>query len=172
MKTQILLLATIFFTIHSYAQKSGDFELGLFAGLSLSSVSSNEALADVGPKLGLNVGLFGNYFFSEQWGLRTKIYYDQKGFDNVLLAATNSTTKEGSITFHNVTIPLMANFNFGNNNSWFINAGPYVSQLLSAQASEGVSEQKNQFNKTDIGAEGGFGYKFSLSKRNKKVISI
>ena len=130
-----VLLAMIFFTSISFAQNKNDLEFGFFAGVSLASVVVEEESSDLKSKIALNAGFFSEYFFSEKWSLKSKIYYDQRGFDNAqietIFTGTGYLIERGSYTFHNVTIPVLANFNFGNNERFYLNLGPFASYVFS-----------------------------------------
>ncbi|MCR9181908.1 MAG: PorT family protein, partial [Flavobacteriaceae bacterium] len=161
----------IFFTSNSFAQNNNDLEFGFFAGVSLASVSEEENVSDLESKIALNAGFFSEYFFYEKWSLKAKIYYDQRGFDNapiLIIDGINNRTERGSFIFHNLTIPVLVNFNFGNNERFYLNIGPYASYIFSAEKSEGETESTDDFNSVDFGLEGGIGFKFSFSNKNEK----
>tara|TARA_R110002072_G_scaffold174802_15_gene330498 strand:- start:1414 stop:2049 length:636 start_codon:yes stop_codon:yes gene_type:complete len=167
-----VLLAMIFFTSISFAQNKNDLEFGFFAGVSLASVVVEEESSDLKSKIALNAGFFSEYFFSEKWSLKSKIYYDQRGFDNAqietIFTGTGYLIERGSYTFHNVTIPVLANFNFGNNERFYLNLGPFASYVFSVEKSVGGTESTDDFNSFDFGLEGGIGFKFSFSNKNEK----
>lgn len=154
-----------------YAQADkGDVELGLGVGLNFSTVnvpSDNNRSTD--SKTALNFAFVGEYYFSDRWGIKSKLIYDQKGWGNGYVVTEN----ENYITDYNVnylTIPIMANWHFGSTRKWNLNFGPYVGFLLKAEDDKKGMDFKDAFNSTDVGIALGIGYKFPVSDTTKIYI--
>lgn len=62
------------------AQKKGDVEFGFNIGYNSSTVSDSQFSADNGS--GMNLAGSMDYYFSNTWSIKTKLIYDQKGWDN------------------------------------------------------------------------------------------
>ena len=64
----------------------------------------------------------------------------------------------------------MANWHFGSNRDWYMNFGPYVGFLISAEDSELGLDLKDGFKSTDFGLALGIGYKFEIDDNLKLFI--
>lgn len=105
-------------------------------------------------------GAFGNYYFSEQWSLKLKALYERKGFAEVFY-----DNKKTDIVFNMITVPVTANYYFGNNKNWYVNLGPYLGFMIAAKATWFNTDITRIFNSTEYGIAGGIGYKYPISKR-------
>lgn len=176
MKNILLLIALIGLTLTATAQDKGDIEIGGNLGLSISNISEidNENATD--SKISFNVAASGEYYFSESWGIKAKLIYDQKGwgngfeqiptFDadgNVIDIETGTT----DFALNYLTIPLLANWHFGRKDNWYINFGPYVGFLLSAKSTENGTDIKESLNSIDFGLALGIGLKIPLNDTTK-----
>lgn len=152
------------------AQGKGDVEFGVNLGYNSSTVSNNNLSADTGS--GLNFGVAADYYFSSSWSLKTKLIYDQKGWNNGFI--DNNTFDPADPAFvktdfnlNYITIPVMANWHFGRNKNWYLNFGPYVGFLVSANDTRFDTDLKDAFNTTDAGLAFGIGVKIPVSDKLK-----
>lgn len=144
------------------AQDKGNFEFGLGGGLNRSNIYTDEGSADVNTSF--NIHGSGEYYFSETWGIKAKVFYDRKGWDNGFI--TDIDTGEEFITdfnFDYLTIPVMANWHFGYTNNWYLNFGPYAGFLLSAKDTRFDADVTDSFNASDFGLAFGIGVKIPVS---------
>ena len=157
-----------------WSQKDkGDFEYGFQAGLSISNVSTIDNQTSAGTRVGFNVGAYGEYFFSESWGVKARLLYDQKGWADGFF--NNLDTGQSVITdyvLNYLSIPVMANWHFGRNKNWYFNFGPYAGFLLSANLTEVDMDVDDAFNSTDFGLTFGVGVKIEISDRNHLFIEF
>lgn len=170
MKT--ILVTLVLFTIHtfSYSQDSGDIELGFFGGLNLTNVSTIEDQQAAKSHLGLNGGLYGDYFFSESWSLRARAYYNQNGWDDGVYI-TGGNLYIVNYSLHYATLSLAPNWHFGGKKkNFYLNLGPYAGFLLGAVA--GNTQVKEAFSKTDIGLESSLGVQFPLSRKGTSKLFV
>lgn len=154
------------FSTLTTAQKKGDIELGFNIGYNTSTVASSQDNADSGS--GVNVGIAADYYFSDRWSIKGKLIYDQKGWDNGFLEDLD--TGNFYKTDYNVnylTVPVMANWHFAKKRNWYLNFGPYVGFLLSAEETKFGFDVKNGFNSTDFGLAVGIGVKIPVSDKLK-----
>ena len=79
MKKQFLIAALAFLGIlTSNAQNSGDIELGIGLGVNLANVSTIDGLSNTSFRTSFNAGVSGEYYFSDRWGVKAKLIYDNK----------------------------------------------------------------------------------------------
>jgi len=153
----------------SSAQGKGDVEFGVNIGYNSSTVQVSRSYFRPDSGQGLNLGFSADYYFSDRWSIKGKLIYDQKGWDN-------GTFEDASgiyLTDYNLnylTIPVMANWHFGSKRNWYLNFGPYVGFLMSAEETARGVDVKEAFNSNDFGLALGIGVKIPVS--NKLKISI
>lgn len=166
MKKVILFIVLIFSIITISAQNKGDFEMGGNIGLNLSTVSSIDNNDAADAKVQYNIGASLEYYFSDSWGIKTKLIYDNKGWANGFFE--NLDTNEIFITDYRlsyVTVPVMANWHFGSRKNWYLNFGAYLGFLSSAEATDINIEAKEFFTSTDFGLTFGVGYRVLLNDK-------
>ena len=161
-KRQILLtLGIILGLFNLYAQDSGDIELGANLGLSLAGVSASGE-NNTEYRVTFNVGVSGEYYFSDRWGVKLKLISDNKGYSNGSIIDKNFNTITTDIDLNYITIPVMANWHFSKNKRWYLSFGPYLGLLTSAKDSEFQADIKNQINGSDYGLAYGIGYQLKI----------
>ena len=172
MKKLLCAAIAVFGFSNINAQDQGDIEFRFGLGLNMSNVtvgSDSDNATD--SKTAFNVGVSGEYYFSDRWGIKAKLIYDQKGWANGFIY--NEDTLDNTITDFNlnyVTIPVMANWHFGSTRKWYLNFGPYVGVLLNAEDSKLGMDVKDGLNTTDFGLALGIGYKFEIADNTKIYI--
>ncbi|MCF6128645.1 PorT family protein [Flavobacterium sp. AS60] len=168
------ILATLIALLVSFnlmAQKKGDVEVGFNIGFNNSSVSDSQYSYD--SSTGLNIGGSLDYYFSRDWSLKVKMIYDQKGWDNdVILNLDDGQYYPTDYNLDYLTIPVMANWHFGNKREWYLNFGPYLGFLMSAKDTQFDADMKKFFNTTDFGLAAGIGVKIPISDKLKFFAEI
>lgn len=152
----------------TYAQKaSGEFEFGANIGYNSSYVTTNGGSGNSGWISGFNAGLTGDYYFSEKWSVKTKLTYDEKGWRGDSWFTTGTTSNVDVVNFrvNYITIPITADWHFGETKNWNLNFGPYIGILTSGKTTLNGSDLdiKHYFNPTDVGLALGAAYKFAIS---------
>ena len=176
MKNIICVALLVFcFSMKSLAQGKGTVEYGVNIGYNGSTVSDTEGSASRGS--GVNLGFIADYYFSKRWSIRTKLIYDQKGWDNGFIEYTEFTEFDPNVqgnsyyttnfNLNYITIPVMANWHFGKTKNWYLNFGPYVGFLASAKETRYNNDVKEFFNTTDFGLALGIGVKIPVSDKLK-----
>lgn len=181
------LLITTVFAVFLFSKSSAqqntknNFEFGLGGGYNVS-IATNPGGYLNNPQYyhGFNLGVSGEYYFSNSIGLRLNLIYDQKGYVSpattytepsvfytgvngpFISQVTNIPITDNKITY--LTVPLVLNIYLDKKGHWYVNAGFYVGFLLSN------SNTGNTYNKGDGGAAVGAGFKFPLSKETKLFI--
>lgn len=161
-----LTLGIIFGLFNLYAQDSGDIEIGANLGLSLAGVSASGE-DNTETRVTFNVGISGEYYFSDRWGVKVKLISDNKGFSNGSIIDENLNTLTTDIELNYITIPVMANWHFSKHRRWYLSFGPYFGLLTSAKDSELQTDIKNQINGSDYGLAYDIGYKFKINDNTK-----
>ena len=165
---KIILVALVAFgiSLNLSAQKKGDVEFGVGLGFNSSAVSDEYNSYD--SSTGLNVAGSLDYYFSSVWSLKVKMIYDQKGWDNdEILNLDDGQYYPTDYNLDYLTIPVMANWHFGNHKEWYLNFGPYFGFLMSAKDTQFDSDVKKFFNTNDFGLAAGIGVKIPISNKLK-----
>lgn len=161
MKKLMIAAFAVFAFTQINAQESGDIELGVGVGLNISTFYGNDAsIFDLSSRTAAQFGVTGEYFFNDRWGLKSGFIYDAKGTKG----AGGSELKVDYLF-----IPVYANWHFGSNRNWYLNFGPHLDVLLSAENADG-QDIKDGVNSIDFGLGVGIGYKFELSENLKLYI--
>jgi opacity protein-like surface antigen len=166
---KLLIAAILFcgFTATISAQAKGDIEMGVNTGINFATARTNYFQAD--SRAGFNVALGADYYFSDRWSLKAKLYYDQKGWNNGSYTNANGTFP-ADYSLNYLTIPVMANWHFGTKRNWYLNFGPYAGFLMSAKESSQDTDVKEGFKSSDFGIALGIGVKIPVSERLKLFI--
>jgi hypothetical protein len=161
--TAILILSGIYTTAFAQAPNNGEF--GINVGLNTSSVQYSGTGENSDYKVGVNFGISGEYYFSDRWGVKAKVIYDQKGWGNGFIQLEDGTEIDG-VNYHlnYFTVPIMANWHFGRKRNWYLDFGPYVGFLASANESSNSADIKPLFTSTDVGIAFGLGVKVPVSR--------
>lgn len=171
MTKQLCIAALIIFgMLRSNAQDSGDIELGFGAGLNVSNVTAQEGANGTPSRFSFNIGASGEYYFSDRWGLKVELIYDNKGWADGFIEDNNANSITTDYEVNYVTLPIMANWHFGSNRNWYLNFGPYIGFLVNAEATESDLKVKDGFKSTDFGLAFGIGYKFEIDDNIKLFI--
>lgn len=147
------------------AQKKGNVEFGFNIGYNSSSVSDSNESSDSGS--GLNLGGSVDYYFSNSWSIKGKLIYDQKGWDNDYIEDNNGVAYATNFNVNYLTVPVMANWHFGNTKNWYLEFGPYVGFLLNAKDTRFKTDVTDAFKSTDFGLALGIGVKIPLNDQLK-----
>jgi len=171
MKKQLLSITLFMLALFSsYGQDSGEIELGGNIGLNIANVSTIDGQNNASSIVAFNVGVSGEYYFSDKWGLKMELIYDNKGWSDGFITDEDSNKVTTDFKLNYITLPIMANWHFGSNRNWYLNFGPYVGFLVSAEDSKLGLDLKDGFKSTDFGFAFGIGYKFEIDDNIKLFI--
>lgn len=171
MKKVIMAVAAVFgFVIQSGAQQKGDVELGANLGFNYATVQKGSE--ETKEHYGMNAGVSVDYYFSDQWSIKTKLTYDQKGWNrgSIYLIDTPYITYGTNYDLDYLTVPVTASWHFGKKRNWYLDLGPYVGFLLSAKDSRFKRDVKEYFNQTDWGLALGVGLKIPVTDKLKLFV--
>jgi opacity protein-like surface antigen len=153
------------------AQAPVKFVPGVEAGFNTSYVQDTNSGANSDAVLGVNLGVTGDYYFTDHWSLKAKLLYDQKGWGNGYLVGSDGSQITGiNFKLDYLTLPVVASFHFGRLRNFYIDFGPYLGVLLSASDNNSDPTVKSYFNNADFGFDFGIGVKFPISKKVKFFI--
>lgn len=157
----------------STAQEKGDVELGLGIGDNSAEINLTTK-AYYNPKIdfisGPNYAFSAEYYFSDRWGIKGKLIYDKKGWTYTEAYeddALGPQLRSGEVRVNYITVPVMMNWHFGGNRGWYLNFGPYLGFLTSADDKVFEGGFKNEYRKIDGGLSFGAGYKFRINNTFK-----
>ena len=177
-----LLLILLCLPMIGFGQEKS-FELGLLFGGSLNSLKGEPEFAK--KTLRPTGGFLVQYNFNNRFSIKSKLLYHIKGGRKTSLLEVEPDLGTGLAEYnhlldlHYVTLPLLAQLNFGKNKwRFFCNTGVYLGYLIKVEnIFEGeVTEVGNMeiwekpfenYNKLDFGLMLGYGVSFQISERIK-----
>ena len=163
--TTILILSSFSATV--YSQTKGYVELGANLGYNLSNVAVNPYTSNYSFRSGFNLGVSGEYYFSEKWGIAAKLLYDEKGWNDGFIYFLNQPKQTTNYQLNYITVPIMAALHFGKTKNWYARAGFYTGFLLDAKETSANTNLKAIFNGVDFGGAAAIGVKFHLTDKVK-----
>lgn len=165
--TALLLSAA---SLTAFSQQKGKFEFGLNLGVNLATVTSgSETNKDF--RTGLLAGVYGDYFLSDEWSIKAKVAYDQKGWNNGFITIGDESLQT-NYQIDYVTVPVMANWHFGHTKNWYLNFGPYAGFLLSSKETALGLDLKEITQSVDAGLAFGIGVKIPVSSKVRFLIEL
>ena len=161
--------------------KSGNFSIGINAGLNLSSFKMPDDDALVKRRLGISTGVSIAYKISKLLSLQSGLYFEQKGctyqftrniYDYVYLQYDNIICQQ-KINLSYITIPAKINFQFGKKIIFFANIGANASYLIRGIVAADEKDINDYFfynyncgfSKLDFGLNLGCGVEIPLSSK-------
>jgi len=177
----VVLLVSIFNINAQYRNKGsaaelyrkGDIEIGGNIGLNSSTarIQNENIEADTDSRISFNLAASGEYYFSDRWGLKTKLIYDNKGFD---ITSEDSVTGDISTVkeeYTYISVPVMASWHFAKKRNWYLNFGFYYAALVNVEVEDFEGDDpKDLFNSSDFGLAFGVGYKIPINYQTKLFI--
>ncbi|WP_167613250.1 porin family protein [Maribellus sediminis] len=162
----LIIFVVIIGIFNVNAQKQKGLEIGTNIGISLAGVVA-PGENNTGTRVTYNNGVSGEYYFSDRWGVKLKVIWDNKGYSNGTIIDKNDNTLITDINLNYITIPFMANWHFSKHRRWYLSFGPYLGLLTSAKDSELGEDIKNQMNGSDYGYAFCLGYKYEITNNTK-----
>lgn len=169
MKIQITLLAFTFLVNPSWGQRK--FNIGIEGGLGTTKLyGTNFGDSKMGMELGMNCTLP----FNEKAGLKTGLYYQNKGSQNEFIFYAENGDEIGRsnevFNLNYITLPALATLQLGTKLRYHFGLGPYLSYLISAKYNWSNSTLDpiqhypidSQYNQWDWGLMAEAGVKYTL----------
>jgi len=151
-------------------QKAGTTEFGFDVGYNSAYIIQSGSGYGSDFVSGLNVGAYADHYFSNDWSLKVKVIYDQKGWGDGYINTPTYSYDNVNFRLDYITVPVMANLHFGRTRNWYFNFGPYIGFLTSAQETNDNVDVKDNFNSVDGGLALGVGVKIPISPKAKFFI--
>lgn len=160
MKKVVLLAAVL--AMSASAAFAQHFEWGVKAGLNLAKQTKFDG---VKMRVGLHVGVFGEYVISDFWGVQGELLYSQMGSKREyeiddLHGMTNRESSTNDFLYKNnyIVLPILAKLYVWNKLS--VDLGPQFGYMISAK--EGSFNYYKEFVETkfDVSVAMGLSYKF------------
>jgi len=140
----VVLLVSIFNINAQYRNKGsaaelyrkGDIEIGGNIGLNSSTARiQNENIdLDNDSRISFNIAASGEYYFSDRWGLKTKLIYDNKGLERAILNEGVESTNAEDYTY--ISVPVLASWHFAKKRTWYLNFGFYYAALVNVEVED------------------------------------
>jgi hypothetical protein len=169
------LLAGLLLTgscLTGFSQEKGKFEFGINAGYNLATVTSGTQ-TNSSYRNGIAIGAFGDYFVADNWSIKAKFTYDQKGWDGGYIENLDNGQRYAS-NYHldYLSIPVMASWHFGRTKNWYLHGGPYVGILLNSKETAFNTDLKEIMNSVDVGLDIGIGVKIPIGNKVKILFEL
>ncbi len=180
----VFFLAIITF---GFSQKK---EFGIIAGPNFSNIRGMDSpLSDYKYAVGFLAGISFEYSIRESFSIKSNLLFERKSNQTNINSVFMVDGEEEFVNadarnnFDFITLPVMAKYNFGKNNSFFINGGPYFSYLLNVKTHFSVNSESENFKSTtidnsdsyksfDAGLAFGFGKRFDIDSKNALTVEI
>lgn len=195
MKKLLLSISFLFISMLNYSQNS-NIKFGIQAGLNYSTFwgynvpSVFDPVYSESPAFAFLGGINFEYLIKEKWSLKVELNYErksQKADNNMEFVDMNGdaygvyhfTSKKN---YDYLVLPIMMKFCFSENNSFYVNGGPFIGYLLKSNVTndlediEGINndpvETTNLNNKTDFGVSIGLGKIIEVNEKGSIFIEI
>lgn len=155
---KLLLVAAMALGSIGFVQAQ-EIDFGVQAGLNIATLSGDDADdGDIESRIGINVGVTGEYMFNQSIGLQIGAIYSQQGLTSDI-EGVDSTFK-----LDYVNVPVLAKFYIAESGFSF-DLGPQIGFLVNDEVDvDGTEIDFDNLgidtNGTDFGAVGGLNYKF------------
>ena len=163
-----IILSFTSFLSFSQSRDKGTIELSPVIGYSQSMVF----IFTSEPVGGIYIGSNVDYYFNENWSLRSGLFYQTMGSKEVNFLIFSDKYSE---KLKYLSIPLAINWHFGSNKNWNLNYGVSGGFLLDAKAKseDGITiDTKDISNSFQFGINAGIGYKLALTENIGIVFDV
>lgn len=195
MKKLLLSISFLFISMLNYSQNS-NIKFGIQAGLNYSTFLGYDVPAafdpvySESPAFAFLGGINLEYQIKEKWSLKMELNYERKSqkADNNMEFVDMNGDAYGAYHFTSkknydyLVLPIMVKYCFSENNSFYLNGGPFIGYLLNSNVTndlediEGINnepvETTNLNNKTDFGLSIGLGKIIEINEKGSIFIEI
>lgn len=155
---------------------------GINGALTYSSFSGNPQIEDFNAGFDFLAGFTFEYQIKDRLSLVAAINYDRKSASESLYTEIIENPDDPGfygdikITFRNqfISLPILVKYDFGPQNSFYINGGPFVSYVLKSELSNDYDNAtiEGSIKGLDYGLVFGFGKTFKLKSTNEITVEI
>ncbi|CAM1372046.1 porin family protein [Tenacibaculum xiamenense] len=178
MNKLLSILFVLFIVPNVVSQNSGSTEIGGNLGVSFTKQIASGSGGGIGTnsntRVRFNLAAIAEFYFSDAFSIKTKLIYDQKGWNNGRITDTNNNVHNTGIELDYITLPIQANWYFEGTRNWFIGLGFYGGYLLQGKGDNAitVTEITDSFHKGDFGYAVSFGRKWWLNDRLRLLVEL
>jgi hypothetical protein len=175
---KVYLIAFLLFSVLGFAQQKGAVEFGLLGGVGLSNVSGFDSFDGVAefnydPAFAYNFGGQLQYYFSRNLGLRARVLYERKGYeDEIIIFDGRNNQAFTNVELEYITVPVTVAYHFGNSLDWYVNFGLYGGFLNSARDTRFNTDQEIAYQNFDFGLAWSIGYRHQVTNSAKLFIEL
>ncbi|GGC95624.1 hypothetical protein GCM10011508_23530 [Flavobacterium lutivivi] len=182
MKKNISIVLFALISLNCFAQNKLSF--GINAGATYSAFRGNPQIENFNAGIDFLAGVSIEYKLKEKLSLIANINYDRKTASQSLYTEIIENPDDPGfygdvkIKFKNqfISMPVMAKYKFGTNNSFYVNGGLFASFLLKSQLwndyDDADTDVTDDYKKLDFGLVFGLGKSFELKNNNKISIEL
>lgn len=180
-KIFLTLCLAAFLSNVSFAQK---VKVGFNGGLTYSGFRGNPQIKSLDAGFDFLAGLTFEYQLKDKLSLVTGINYDRKSASEKLYTEIIENPGDPGfagdikICFRNqfLTVPVYVKYDFGTDDSFYINGGAFISYILKSELSNDYDDTKldqtDNLNALDFGLVFGLGKTFRLKNTNEITLEI
>jgi len=174
---KILLLVAIGIIISNLTLAQNKYFFGINGGTTYSNLRGNEMLDDNKYEFGYLIGVSFDYYLKEDLSLKANLNFERKSSSREENFMSESGDDMHPLKFRlNVDyllLPVLIKYDFGINNNFYINGGPFIGYQLSSKAkSDDMPTQDLSGKKLDLGLTLGMGTVFSINETNDISVEL
>lgn len=140
-------------TAKAQQREKGTIELAPQIGFAISDFHGKDVPSDSHTAVSsLNIGVGADYFLNNRWSIHSGLFLNTMGSDLAQIQELRY-----------LTLPVNASWHFGSDRRWNLNFGPSVGFLTSAKYDG--TDNKDAFNKVQVGLNAGIGYKIKVTSK-------
>ena len=154
MKTMKQMLVAVALILISFNAQAQDFNYGVKAGLNLSDLRGD---LDTDLRAFFHGGVYGNYMFSDQWGVQAELLYSGQG-------AKDENDSDIKYKLSYLNLPILAKYYV--TEAFSIELGPQLGFLLDSEtdvSGDGLEIDVDEIYKDfDLSVAAGLGYELEM----------
>lgn len=180
-KTVFTFFLIIVISNSNFAQK---IRVGFNGALTYSSFRGNNQIESFDAGFDYLAGVSFEYQLKDRLSLIANINYDRKSATRELYTEIIENPDDPGfygdikIKFNNqfISLPILVKYDFGSNNSFYVNGGPFINYLLKSQLSNdydnATDDITDNFKSLDFGLTFGIGKTFKLKSNREIIVEI
>lgn len=157
---------------------------GVQGGMTYSSLRGNKSAENLNSGIDFLVGVSLEYQIKERLSLIANVSYDRKSVNDKSYIEIIENPEDpgfyGKVkiiaNYQYLSIPVLLKYDFGDNDSFYINGGPFLGYLLKSQLSNDYdnssTDTTDDNKKMDFGLTFGIGKTFKLNSNQEITVEI
>ncbi|WP_299710035.1 porin family protein [uncultured Tenacibaculum sp.] len=177
-QNKLLLLVFTFISIVSLSQNKS--VVGINAGINYSSLRGE--IIEFESELDFLFGVKYSYPIKNNLSIKGELNYERKSMNREILPGENTgnTFSSGDVRlrrkYEYISLPVLLEYKFSSDNSFYANAGPYFGYIFNVEEQEDGTTMSNDitpfFNSFELGFTAGIGKTFSINESNDLFVEI